>query len=327
MMHASEAFTSGKVAGLGLPDRVVTPHISKIFIFGARVFKHYNHQKYFFADLTNSDERTEFITEDFFWNNAAAPEVYRHLWGLKQDAGGEGFSLVPHTEGEDWVIEMSLIDDSLTLTKLLSGGLLKLEHVRPFISTIVDTLATLTIERRNKLSFLYEKPLNQIVKEDIENLYVWMLDTAPRIPKEHSERLKSVLFKAIDVEPYFKNAGKEQYRAAIDANSDNLLWLDGSPSMIDIMPPRVSWRIVDEYATVSRTIVDIEVLGTSALAEIARASYASFGRELPPTAKLVYEVRAAGIQWAYRHMLNQEELAEKFGIYTLKKLAELEARL
>jgi hypothetical protein len=220
---------------------------------------------------------------------------------------------------------MSVIDDSKTLTKLLIENKLEEKNVAPFIDTLVDTLATLTTERRDKLAYLYEKSLAQIIQDDIETLFVWMMDTSPEIAEADSTRLKATLFAAIDKEPYFKNAKAESYSAAIDANSDNLLLLEGKPSMIDIMPPRVTWRVVDEYATISRTLVDIEVLGNAQLAQAAGAAYAKYGRAISEKTDLIYKVRAAGIQWAYRYMLKQPELAQKFAAYAKQKLTELEA--
>jgi aminoglycoside phosphotransferase family enzyme len=324
-MQLHEALAEGQVEGLGSPDRVIYTHLSTLFVFGERVFKLYKHEEYFFADLSKFEARQEFITEDFFWNNAAAPEIYRHLWGVKKD--GENYVLMPHLLGGDFMIEMSVIDDSKTLTKLLIENRLEEKDVAPFIDTLIDTLATLTIERKNKLGFLYEKSLVQIIKDDIETLFVWMMDTSPKIPQGDSEHLKNTLFAAIDAEPYFKVAKPEEYSAAIDANSDNLLLLEGKPSMIDIMPPRVTWRVVDEYATISRTMVDIEVLGNEALTRAAQDAYAAYGRTISEQTRLIYAVRAAGIQWAYRYMLSQPELAEKYAAYTKQKLAELEALL
>lgn len=149
--------------------------------FQKRMWIAYKGRGILFADLSKFEARQEFISEDFFWNNAAAPEIYRHLWGVK--ASESDFELVPHLLGEDFIIEMSVIDDSNTLTKLLIENKLEESHVVPFIDTLVDTLATLTIERKDKLGFLYEKSLVQIMKDDIETLFVWIMNTSPNSPK------------------------------------------------------------------------------------------------------------------------------------------------
>ena len=93
------------------------------------------------------------------------------------------------------------------------------------------------------------------------------------------------------------------------------------------MSPMFVWRVVDEHATVSRTIVDLQVLGNGELGDTARAAYAKYQRDIPPTARLMHELRAACIQWPYRYMLKQDSMAVKFGAYAQKKMVELEILL
>lgn len=310
---------------LGKPDKMMATHVSKLFIFGERVFKVYNHEQYFFADLLTFESRKEFCSEDFFWNNMAAPEIYLHFLGVQERDGT--FALVPPNMGEDFVIEMSKIDDSQTLTKLLLNNQLNKDNAASFIDALVDTLAVLTKERKNQLASLFEKGLYSIMQENTKSLHDWMLGVPDRVPKEDSDAVAAILSKGLEKEPYFKTIANTDLSAAIDNNCDNLLLLNGKPSFIDIMPPMVVWRVVDEYATISRAIVDIEVLGTEELGDAARAAYAKYQRDIPTTARLMHELRAACIQWPYRYMLKQDEVAAKFGEYAKKKMAELQALL
>ena len=322
-MKFSEALQEGKT-DLGKPDKVVTTLVSNIFLFGEKVLKVYKHEKYFFADLLNFEPRKAFYAEDFFWNNTAAPEIYLHLWGVQEREGA--FALVPPSMGEDFVIEMSKIDDSKTLAKLLVNKKLTKEQAVSFIETLVDTLATLTKERKDQLDDLFKKGLKGIMREDIKSLHSWMISQAPQVPKEDSDAVLELLMKTLEKEPYFTGVGSV-LSAAIDNNCDNLILVNGKPSFIDIMPPMYIWRVVDEYATISRTIVDIEVLGGKELGEVARAAYAKYQRDIPPAVRLVHELRAAGIQWPYRYMLKQDDAAAKFGAYAKQKMQELKALL
>jgi aminoglycoside phosphotransferase family enzyme len=229
--------------------------------------------------------------------------------------------------GEDFVIEMSKIDDTKTLTKLLINSELTKDHAEAFIETTIDILAVLTKERREQLSHLFDKSLAEIMRENIQSLHTWMLGQAPKVPKEDSDNIFELLSKALENEPYFTNIETNGLSVAIDSNCDNLILLNGKPSFIDIMPPMIVWRVVDEYMTVSRLIVDIEALGSKELGDATRAAYAKYQRNLPPIARLAHELRAAGIQWPYRYMLKQDDLAEKFGQYTRAKMAELRALL
>ncbi len=318
-MDLMQALEVGTVGTYGKPERVITTVISKLFICGDTVLKVYKHEPFFFADLTDFNSRKEFIFEDFFWNNTTAPEVYRHLWGVKRQNGTS--SLVPPTMGEDFIIEMSRIDDTQSLTKLLIDNTLTPAQVKQFIDVLVDTLAVLTRERRERLGHLFKKGLLQIMTEDVESMHLWLYDAQPYVTKKEADDIAGILRRAVAQEAYFASA--TELGAAIDNNSDNLLLVDGHASFIDIMPPMVIWRVVDEYATIARTIVDIEVLGNHNLSAAARTAYAHYGRTLPPVAALVHEIRGACIPWSYRHNLNQNETAEKFGSYAKEKVQEL----
>ena len=307
---------AGSVGDYGKPERIITTVTSKVFIFGNRVLKVYKHEAFFFGDMRDPDSRKKFFFEDFFWNNNAAPEVYRHLWGVK------GLALVPPTQGEDFIIEMSRIDDTQTLTKLATAGQLSPSHVAQFIDALVDTLCVLTKERHEHLEHLFKKGLLQIMREDIESMHKWLYTAQPYVIKKEADDIADLLRQGVEIEPYFSSS-LTPVGAAIDNNSDNLLLLEGRASFIDIMPPMAIWRVVDEYATIARTIVDIEVLSGTELGEEARAAYAKRARKVPKIAQLVHEIRGGCIQWSYRHNLNQHELAQKFKESVFKKTSEL----
>ena len=319
-MKFSEALAQGRIPEFGKPDRIVTAHISKVCIFGDRAFKVYNHEKHFFADMSDFQARKSFYTEDFFWNNVAAPEIYLHLWGVTQT--NDSFKLVPPGMGEDFAIEMTAIDDSKTLTNLLLQHELTAVHAAAFVDTLVDTLATLTKERKEEMDDLHARGLFGLMEDNIDSLYKWMCDVE-HIERDDTENVRSLLSQAITRDAYFSNTSPETLVAAIDVNSDNLVLCGDRPSFIDIMPPMRIWRVVDEHATLFRFFVDLEVMGNIELRAAAETAYAKYNRDIPPVAACAHELRAACIQWAYRYMLCQNDLAEKFGTYAKHKQAEL----
>lgn len=304
----------------GVPERVIDTLVSRVFIFEDRVIKVYRKEEFFFANLASFVPRKAFYEEDFFWNNNASPEVYLHLWGVVQE--GEVFDFVPPNLGEDFAIEMSKIDDEQTLTKLLKRGEITTNHTKDFIASLVDTLAMLTRERRQKLDHLFQRGLYNIMVDNTQSLYDWMV-SEKSFDETIAKEIFDTLSKSLEAVPYFKELPIEHLSAAFDNNCDNLILLNGKPSYIDILSPMEVWRVVDEYATVSRTIVDIEVIQSRELGKIARDAYSSYKRDLPKIAMLSHELRAAAIQWPYRYMINQPDLAEKYGEYTKEKLKEL----
>ncbi|HEY4517769.1 MAG TPA: hypothetical protein VJI74_02675, partial [Candidatus Paceibacterota bacterium] len=206
-------------------------------------------------------------------------------------------------------------------------GTLKKNQVEPFIDALVDTMRTLTKERRDQLEHLFQKGHPYNAREDIEDFRRFMSAADQFIGKREQSSFIALLKRALTQERYFATTASEKLSIVIDSNSDNLLLLDGKPSFIDILPPMEIWRVVDEYAAIARTIVDIEVHGGKKLGKVARKVYKKHDIGVPPRAKLIHELRAAGIQWSYRHTLNQHEIAEKFGDFVRLKMKELEMLL
>jgi len=320
-----EALEQGLVPELGKPEKIITTFISKLFIYSEQVFKVYKHEPFFFADLSAFKDRKGFFAEDFFWNNTAAPEIYQHLWGVKEQNGT--FVLVPAGMGEDFMIEMRRIDDSKTLTKLLLAGKLSEEDAALFIDSLVDILRVLTRERRNELDHLFKKGLLQIMRDEMTSYHSWLEEGQSPIDKKEIASFIELLQRAVENIPYFTEMPEKLLSVTIDNNSSNVLILEGKPSYIDIMPPLEIWRVVDEYSTIARTVADMEVLGGQKLGNAAREAYRKYGRAVPQAAQLAYEIRGAGIQWTYRHQLGEHDVAERFGNYTKTKMKELEALL
>ncbi len=322
-MNLLENLTLG-LEPYGKPERVIETLVSKVFVFNDKVLKVYKKDKYFFGDLETFESRKAFYEEDFFWNNNASPEVYLHLWGVAQK--GDSFEFVPNHLGKDFVIEMSRIDDEQTLTKVLNRGELTPEQAAEFIDSLVNTLTTLKGERRQKLDHLFQRGLYVIMVDNTQSLYDWMV-TEKSFNESEAKEVLETLKEGLEKVSYFKDMQIEDLSVAFDNNCDNLILLNGKPSYIDILSPMEVWRVVDEYATIARTIVDIEVIQDMETGKVAREAYAKYARLIPKAAMLMHEVRAAAIQWPYRFMIKQDDLAKKYGEYTKNKLKELREEL
>ena len=125
-------------------------------------------------------------------------------------------------------------------------------------------------------------------------------------------------------EPYFTPYDPNLLSIQADNNCDNFLFLDGKPHLIDSMPPKEVWRVFDEAAIIARTAVDAYVLGTEKLGDAVYTAYEKYRTGITPSARILYEINAGMIQWPYRHMIGQHEVAEKFRAHVLKRLDELQ---
>jgi len=287
----------------GKPDKTIETVLSFIFIFGHRVLKVYKHRKTFYGDMSEQSFRKHFYDDDFSWSKAAAPDIYLALRSF-----GIG-------KTRDWAIEMRRIDASNDLTNLLPAGKLRPIDMSTIALSIVRILSKLS-HKKKKLLTKYS------YHEYIEDLDAWIKNLHPHIPLNQSREIISKLSKIAHEEPYFKKNAKK-FSIAIDSNSDNLLFIDGKPSYIDIMPPKKEWRVSDPQFCITRLSVDAEVLGNKILAQRVHTVREKAHGKLPKKALLAYQLHAASIQWAYRTELKQSGLAKKYRTFILDLLSKI----
>lgn len=290
-------FEQGKMLGFGLPDRVIDVQISKIFFFGDRVVKVYKHQKQFFADLADARIRKEFYREDFYWNHAMSPEIY------------EKCVRVVDGDDEDFYIEMHRVDGEQTLTKRLIAGAVTEDTMKRLVETLVQSLRRITVGHREKLQPLFLRGLLNVHIDSLEDLRHFAYLADAHIPRSDADAVVNTLIERSTKSEYFLNEHEHRFSAAIDNNPDNVLIIDGDIRFIDVMPPKESWRVADEYLTIVRNAVDAYVLGRDEIGDAVYEAYRYYSLPIPETVTLIYEIRAAMIQRVYRHILGQHDIA------------------
>ncbi len=310
-MPLIEALELGKTH-FGMPDRVIETVLSKLFFFGDRVIKVYKPR---WQETTDSTFRKRFYNDDFTWNHIAAPHIYTKLHGFD-----ENHAPVHPDSAHDWVIEMKNIDTTSNLTRLLPSGAVDADTMSTISDAMIENLENLTREKRASLSHIFDRPYTDLRVQSLKDLDDWLLELRSEISDETRTEAVDRLTDTVVNDPYFKEFTSDDYRVAKDTNSDNILWIDGSASFIDIMPPNEHWRVNDPQFALIRTAVDAEVLGNERLAKsVHDAREKSYGI-IPPSVLHAYSLHGALIQWAYRLMLGQHDLAKKYGEYVKQKL-------
>lgn len=304
-------------------DRVIETVLSKLFVRGDEVHKAYKHRTADFADLADRDIRRAYIAEDFFWNNAMAPEVYRELRHVKHD--GERFVHV-EDDGEDWYIVMRKIDTSRDLMRAIESGILPKEALALYVRTLIERLSVLTEARRGELEEFFDKDAAHVRAEVLGACDWAAFDGAPYLTPLEVAHAKALMERALDKETYFQNPIKD-ISVVIDTNAENILFIDGKVMFIDVMPPKDAWRVHDRYFLICRTSADIRVQQEDEDAAVLHDAYGEH-TELPPEiVRTVYEIAAALIQVPYRKMVGRDDLAVKYADHVRRLCGELEGTL
>lgn len=110
---------------------------------------------------------------------------------------------------------------------------------------------------------------------------------------------------------------------AIDANCDNILILTNKIGFLDILPPKENWRVADKFFTICRVTTDVAALLGREKANIMYEAYKNFAGLPSENVKIIYEIRSALIQAAYRYALEQPNLAQKYLQFMDQRLRDL----
>ena len=318
-----DVLENGGIKEFGKPDKVIETLLSKIFFFETKVIKVYKHKEAFYGNLADFAFRKEFYSEDFFWNHSMALDIYLKLVGVK--AKGAGFDVADLDTADDFYIEMAKIDSSKNLTNLWAANKVSVSDMENVTRFLVEKLRSLTKERKAKLKHLFNLGWYKLQNDDFEDLRQWLYMAEDKILKKDVDAMIDLLKDKASKEPYFINYNPTFLSVAIDNNCDNLLILNGKPSSIDTMTPKDNWKVSDEYFNVARVAVDAYVLGNKELGDVVYRTYYQYRSEPSKTTTLINEIRSSLIQWPYRHILGQHEMAEKYKTFTLQKIQELKA--
>ncbi len=311
-MNLINDFESNKVLGFKNPDKIIETLLSKIFFFGDTVCKIYKWQSAFYGDLSDANFRKQFVAEDFFWNNIMSPDIYKKLLPLKYDNGEWKESLIENAD--DLCIVMNKLKNEETLTDFIESGRMNSDVARNFVSAIVQKQRDITDFRRKELSALLAKNLDDIERQEIEDLRSWAYMAKDKLPKEKTDYVVSKLLSILDLPEYNDWREKAHKSACIDGNGDNIIIALDKILFIDILPPKFNWRVKDEALNISRIAADISALtGNVSLVGNLYDIYEQFtGLRIPLVVRKLYETRGAMIQAAYRFILNQDSRAEKY---------------
>lgn len=310
-MKLIEALETGKTS-FGMPDRIIETVLSKLFFFGDTVIKVYKPRN---AEAKDPNHRRRFYHDDFTWNNIAAPHVYRKLHGFDYE-----HKPVHPDNAHDWAIEMKNIDTTSNLTRLLPTGAIDHAIMSAITEAMIENLENLTREKRESLRHVFNRDYIDLRMQSLRDLDEWLLELRGDISDEVRGAAITRLTDTVLHDPYFKKFTTDDYRVAKDTNSDNILWLGGKASFIDIMPPNEHWRVNDPHFALIRTAVDAEVLGNESLpTSVHRAREKAYGKIASRIIE-AYALHGALIQWAYRTMLGQKDLAQRYGAFVLRKM-------
>lgn len=308
-MNLIEAFEQNLVDGFSerKPDKVIETIVSKIFFYGEDVYKVYKYEKFFFGDFSLDSFRREFYQEDFQWNNVMAPNVYLALRPVKIVDGV--FKVVDLPEAQDFYIEMKKFDDDKNLTNLLLTKNISDKDIKNITVKTVNRLGELTKDKRNNLSYNFNQKLIDIHFADLESDRNLLYLIPDFIKKEKADEIFDSLMKASASNQYFLNFDSNDFSLLIDNHADNIVFFNNEVNLIDVLPPKESWRVGSIDFNICRLATDIAVLFDYDKADLV---YKAHNKDIPEDVKKIYEARSALIQMWCFNSVKKPDIAKKY---------------
>jgi aminoglycoside phosphotransferase family enzyme len=323
MINLIEQFEDGKFLDLGKPEQVVDTLISKLFFYKDFVYKVYKYQKNSFADLTKFEDRKNFFTDDFVWNNTMDPGTYIKLMCVKSD--GISSQICSDDIAEDFCIVMKRIEGTNSIFSMIQNNTLTNGDVEKITKYMLSAVEKLTEIKKPDMEHLFSMSYLTLENQNLESNKLWMYEAQDFIPKERIDVIIKQLELFVNSHPYFKNFDTENYITSLDNHTNNIIIKDGEISIIDSMPPKEQWRVQSDAYVVSRFATDIEILLGSEYSDIAyRVLRDVRGVELDQKVKTYFQIIAACIRAPYFFLLNEKEIAERFLNFIYLKIRELE---
>jgi aminoglycoside phosphotransferase family enzyme len=311
----------GKLVGYaGVPTHIQTV-ISDVFLFEDAVLKRYKRDVGWWntgmTDLSKGQSRIDFITNDFAFNQALNPDVYRSLQTLAME--GDQLILRDPQEGEDeLIIVMRKVDTSKTFTKVLVAGSLQNADYESIGRQMANKKRALSRDFLPKdiHSTWYEQLVNRF-----NDLEAWVL-SEESFPRDIAETGLRTLREVLEAHRHaFAAMTPDALSVCVDCNSENLLYADGTLSFLDAYPPKAAWKIGAFNHDIFRTGSDIYALaGKEAYESFLQGVYSVVQDALDPELHNFYLLYGAMIMGPYFYMLGKKNSvylkpAEQYAAY------------
>jgi len=304
------------------PERYIDGIWSRVYFCGDRVLKVYKYVNQHGINLTTRDSRRGFYTDDFNWNKVVTPDIYLDIVGIGISGTGR-ISAAPINEARDFVIVMVRGDDTQSFAHELEAGNVSESETEALTGQLVQASRHLTGQMQDGLQDIACVGWQSLFLNGIRDLDSYF-EKADCVNKTEIKDMLQATLRIAGSCRHISEAGTSSLRAAIATQPENVLYYRRQPLLIDSMFPKRQWRVVDGQHNIARLALFLSVLGNPKLGEHAYNIYFSLTDErISHEALLLYELRNALWQYAYRHIYKEFEAAAKFRDYSVRLLKQL----
>jgi hypothetical protein len=306
-----ELFKTGTIPGeTGIPVHIETV-ISNVFIFENNVYKFYkNDNNYFnshFTDLSEKENRFLFTHEDFAWNQASTPSIYKELDGIRMS--GTGIEFVIEAEADELVIVMNKVDTKDVLFERLMQNTVTKEESYSIGKSLGESLERVRMEKISGRNYF------EMFKDRIADARAWIASTEKEITPDEAAQYSDYL-------EYIRSGQRDIFAELSDhlayggdVHSHNALFANGEFFLMDTYSPKRDWLVEYHGTPVYRIATDMwSLTGDRALFEACLEGYEiGSGRKLQRDTNIesMYVIYCLIIAVPYLYMLQYTDETKK----------------
>lgn len=323
-----DLFRAGKVPGETTVPKHIETVISNVFVFEENVYKFYKNDTEFFnanfRNLADASIRYAYSEQDFVWNNASSPSIYKEIRGARV-SDEEVVFVGLDEEPEEFVIVMSRVDMRDVLFERLMRGDLTEED-----SYNVGKGLALSLEgvRQNSPG---EQNYFEIFDSRIVDCRNWIASMEAFVPKVEADEYCNYLESSRQqFKEAFEQVLSQELAFGGDIHSHNAILAGDAFMLMDTYSPKEEWLVEHWSMPMYRIATDIWALtGDKNLFDACVRGYEDgMGMKVDRRFDAVFILYALTIAMPYHYMLvatdeSKREAADRMHAFTRQYFATI----
>jgi len=270
-------FLTAALSEDGVPPKIVTTHISVIFLCGQRALKMKRAVQYPFLDFRSLDARHEACLREVEINRRTAPSIYKGVIAVTERDGA--LALDGNGDVVEWLVDMARFDEA-TLFDLLAG--IERGLRRPMIEDLADEIAVFHAGAEIKPAAGGAAGIRRIAENNVlafeEQKPGGVFDAAV------ADAVSARTLALIDENATLLDARRDGGRVRAchgDLHLRNICLVDGKPTLFDAIEFSDDFSDIDVLYDLAFLLMDLEFHDKSRLASFLFNRYLDVGDERP----------------------------------------------
>lgn len=275
--HGIVAFLTAALTRDGHPPKIVTTHISVVFLSGDKAYKLKRAVEFPFLDFRTLEARHEACLREVEINRRTAPQIYKGVVAVTRV--GDTFEIGGNGEVADWLVEMNRFDETQILDRLagVDKGLR-----RPIIEELADEIADFHAGAALRPDRGGYAGIRNIAENNVLS-FEWLAASGIFDPAD-VEKVTGRTLDLIDAFSDVLDTRRTEGRVRAchgDLHLRNICLYDGKPTLFDAIEFSTEFSDIDVLYDLAFLLMDLDFHGKERLASFLFNRYLDVGDERP----------------------------------------------